>query len=64
MDLYIADDLLTDDPEAALAASQGVVIGQRLDAIERTLRELSGGGSGGSSYETATEGDIDALFAA
>lgn len=59
MDLYIADDLLTDDPEAALAASQGVVIGQRLDAIELTLRQLSGG----SSYETATEGDIDALFA-
>lgn len=51
MDLYIADDLLTDDPEAALAASQGVVIGNRLTAIEEKL-----------TY--ATTGEIDALFAA
>lgn len=50
MDLYIADDLLTDDPEAALAASQGVVIGNRLNAIEAVLT-------------FATDADIDALFA-
>lgn len=50
MDLYIADDLLTDDPESALAASQGVVIGNRLNALEQALANL------------ATTGDIDALF--
>lgn len=49
MDFQIADDLLTDDPEVALAASQGVVIGNRLNALERAL-----------TY--ATTGDIDALF--
>lgn len=66
MDLYIADDLLTDMNDAALSARQGMLIGQRLDAIELTLRGLEGGsgGSGGSSYVTATEGEIDALFAA
>lgn len=50
MDFYIADDLLTDDPEVALAASQGVVIGERLNALEAALT-------------FATDEDIDALFA-
>ena len=50
MDYEIADDLLTDDPEVALAASQGVVIGERLNALEQALT-------------FATDADIDALFA-
>lgn len=57
MDLYIADDLLTDDPEAALAASQGVVIGNRLSALEQALNTL------GAALTFATDADIDALFA-
>lgn len=57
MDLYIADDLLTDDPEAALAASQGVVIGNRLNALEQALAALEG------ALIFATDADIDALFA-
>lgn len=51
MDFQIADNLLTDDPEVALAASQGVVIGNRLNALEQALANL------------ATIEDIDALFA-
>lgn len=57
MDFLIADDLLTDDPEVALAASQGVVIGERLNALEQALAALEG------ALIFATDEDIDALFA-
>lgn len=55
-DTYIADDLLTNDEYAVLSARQGYLIGQRLDAIEETLDNLS--------LEIATTGEIDAIFAA
>lgn len=57
-DVYIADDLITDDPYAVLSARQGYLIGQRLT----TLENASGSGSGGS-YQTATDSEIDAIFA-
>ncbi len=51
MDLYIAADLVTDMDDAALSASMGVVINQRLTAVETAIANL------------ATDADIDALFA-
>lgn len=55
-DTYIADNLTTNDQYAVLSARQGYLIGQRLDALE----SASGGGG---SYETATDSEIDAIFA-
>lgn len=54
MDILIIDDLYTDMNDAALSARQGMLIGERLDAIEATLANLS--------FEVAAESDIDALF--
>lgn len=50
MDIYIADDLNTNDSEAVLSARQGYLLGQRVSALETTIASI------------ATNSDIDALF--
>jgi len=51
MDILIIDDLYTDMNDAALSARQGMLIGERLDALEQ------------EDANVATDSDIDALFA-
>lgn len=51
MDIYIVDDLDTNDAEAVLSARQGYLLGQRVSTLENSISSI------------ATTGEIDAIFA-